>query len=254
MDIRNQYSFSQNNFVGQTAQRSQTGLVVAPSANGEPVLKPCLPDSFIPQNANQALAHRPNAESDWQPVRSVAQLQEIVKSTPADQLGQNLGVWSDKKTFYIFGKRDGVPQNSEVKSFGDRWQGMQTVITRPLVDKGFRMENKPEAEVGRVQVGLDAAQVSIDPKAFEVSGGAFPGKEVGFMYEVGKVSQHDIYMFNGFGQPAEVISQGGGESPAPLYNPGSRGLLTEDGTPTYVMPKVLAPGQPDAASQFSQFS
>ena len=254
MDIRNQYSFSQNNFVGQQASRTMTSLVVAPSANGEPVVKPCLSDSFIPANANVALAHRPNAESEWQPVRSVAQFQEIVKNTPADQLGQTLGVWTDKKSFYIFGSRDGVPQNREVQTFADRWQGMQTTVTRPLVDKGFRVENRADAEVVSAQVGLDAAQISIDPKSFEAASSTFPGKEVGFFYEVGRVSQHDIYLARGDGQPAEVISHGAGESPAPLFDASSTRLFSSDAQPTYVMPKVLAPGQPDSAAEFQQFS
>lgn len=251
MDIRNQYTFSQNNFVGQTATRAMTPLVVAPSANGEPVLKPCNPDGFVPQNDHVALAHRANAESEWQPVRSLAQFQEIVKNTPAEQLGQNLGVWTDKKSFWIFGSRDGVPQNSEVQTFADRWQGMQHTITRPLVDKGFRTENRADAEVISAQVGLDAAQVSIDPKSFSVDNGNYPNKEVGFFNEIGKVSQHDIYISKGLGQPAEVITHGA-EGASPLLDPNSFGLLRTEGTPTYVMPKVL--GGPDEAAQFHQFS
>jgi hypothetical protein len=254
VDIRNQYAFSQNNFVGQTATRTMTSLVVAPSANGESVLKPCLSDSFIPENANVALAHRANADSEWQPVRSVAQFQELVQNTPADQLGQNLGVWTDKRSFYLFGSRDGVPQNREVQTFGERWQGMQTTVTRPLVDKGFRTENRADAEVVTAQVGLEAAQISIDPKSFEAATSSFPGKEVGFFYEVGKISQHDIYMAQGAGQPADVISHGGGETPTPLFDAASPKLFRSSAQPTYVMPKVLAPGQPDSAAQFQQFS
>lgn len=252
MDIRNQYAFSQNNFVGQTATRGMTPVVVAPSANGEPVLKPCKPDSFIPQNDNVALAHRANSEGEWQPIRSVAQFQEIVKSTPAEQLGQNVGIWTDKKSFFIFGSRDGVPQNSEVQTLADRWQGMQHTITRPLVDKGFRTENRPDADVISLQVGLDAAQVSIDPKSFEIANGNFPGKEVGFFNEIGKVSQHDVYVSKGPGQPAEVITNGGSEGAAPLLDPNNFGLFRAEGEPTYVMPKVL--GGPDQAAQFHQFS
>lgn len=251
MDIRNQYTFSQNNFVGQTATRSMTPLVVAPSANGEPVLKPCNPDGFVPQSDNVALAHRPNAESEWQPIRSVAQFQEIVKSTPADQLGQNLGVWTDKKKFWIFGSRDGVPQNREVQTFADRWQGMQHTITRPLVDKGFRTENRADADVITARVGLDAALVSIDPKSFSVDNGNYPNKEVAFFNEIGKVSQHDIYIAKGAGQPAEVITHGP-EGATALLDPNDFNRQGQNGTPTYVMPKVL--GGPDQAAQFHQFS
>lgn len=251
MDIRNQYSFSQNKFVGQTASREMTNLVVANAANGEPVVKPCKPDSFVPVSDHVALAHRPNAEADWQPVRSLAQLQDIVANTPAEQRGQNLGVWTDKKSFWIFGKRDGVPQNSEVKSFAQRWDGMQTTVTRPLVDKGFRLGDTPSADVIQCQVGLDAAQITIDPASFEVKPGTYPGKEVGFFHEVGKVSQHDIYLPKGLGQPAEVISHGGEKSLLPATDPN---LFNSGGAPVYVMPKVLAPGQADPSAQFHMFS
>ncbi|MBS2037804.1 hypothetical protein JST97_22660 [bacterium] len=251
MDIRNQYAFTQNNFVGQTASKGMTNLVVASAANGEPVVKPCKPDSFIPVSDHVALAHRPNAESDWQPVRSLAQFQEIVKNTPAEQLGQNLGVWTDKRSFFIFGKRDGLPQNREVQSFADRWSNMQTTLTRPLVDKGFRLGNTPESDVIECQVGLEAAQVSIDPGAFEVKPGTYPGKEVGFFHEVGKVSQHDIYLPKGLNQPAEVISNGGEKS---LLDPNHPELFNSHNQPVYVMPKVLTPGQADSASGFHTFS
>lgn len=244
MDIRSQYSFTQNNFVGQTATSGITPVVVAPSANGEPVLKPCRPDSFIPQNDNMALAHRTNAESEWQPIRSVAQFQEIVKNTPVEQLGQNLGVWTDKKSFYVVGKPDGVPQNSEVQTFAERWHGMQFLLTRPLVDKGFRTESRADAEVVSQQIGLDAARISIDPHSFTATAGSYPDREVGFFTEVGKVSQHDIYVFRGEGQILETISHGEGSSPLCDFN------LT--GAPTYVMPKAL--GGPDGSAQFSQFN
>lgn len=247
MDIRNQYAFAQNNFVGQTATRSLTPVVVAPSANGEPVLKPCQPDGFIPQNDDVALAYRANAESEWQPIRSVAQFQEIVKSTPPEQLGQNLGVWTDRKSFYVVGSRDGVPQNSEVQPFAERWKGMEYVTTRPLVDKGFRSENRADAEVVSTQVGLDAALISIDPQSFTATPGSFPGREVGFFTEVGKVSRHDIYINRGVGQIAETISHGGGgEGPEVLCD------FNLSGAPTYVMPKAL--GGPDESAQFSHFN
>ncbi|MFN8612571.1 MAG: hypothetical protein U0931_33835 [Vulcanimicrobiota bacterium] len=251
MDIRNQYAFPQNNFVGQKASNGMTNLVVANTANGEPVVKPCKPDSFIPVSDHVALAHRPDAESEWQPVRSLTQLQEIVKNTPAEQLGQNLGVWTDKKSFFIFGKRDGLPQNREVQTFAQRWADMQTTVTRPLVDKGFRLGNTPESDVIECQVGLEAAQVTIDPSAFEVKPGTYPGKEVGFFHEVGKVSQHDIYLPKGLHQPAEVISNGGEKS---LLDPNYPGLFDSRNQPVYVMPKVLAPGQADPASGFHTFS
>ena len=251
MDIRNQYSFSQNNFLGQTASRAMTNLVVANAANGEPVVKPCKADTFIPISDHLAIAHRSNAESDWQPVRSLAQFQDIVKNTPAEQLGQNLGVWTDKKSFWIFGKRDGLPQNSEVKTFSQRWDGMQTTITRPLVDKGFRLGDTAAADVIECQVGLDAAKVCIDPKSFEVKTGTYPDKQVGFFHEIGKVSQHDIYLPKGLGQPAEVISNGGEKS---LLDPNHPNLFNQTGAPMYVMPKVLAPGQADPSSQFHTFS
>jgi len=251
VDIRNQYSFSQNNFVGQTARTGMTNLVVANAANGEPVVKPCRPDSFVPVSDHVALAHRQSSESDWQPVRSLAQFQDIVKNTPAEQLGHNLGVWTDKRKYVIFGSRDGVPQNREVQTFQQRWDGMQTTVTRPLVDKGFRLQNSPEAEVIECQVGLDAAQISIDPKSFEVKTGTYPGKEVGFFHEVGKVSQHDVYLPKGLGEPAEVINHGGQK---PLLDPNDRDLFNSYNQPVYVMPKVLAPGQADGSSQFATFA
>ena len=250
MDIRNQYAFSQNNFLSRTASREMTNLVVGNAANGEPVVKPCKPDSFIPVGEHIALAHRPSADADWQPVRSLAQFQDIVKNTPAEQRGQNLGVWTDKKSFWIFGKRDGVPQNSEVKTFAQRWDGMQTTVTRPLVDRGFRLGDTPAAEVIECQVGLDAVQVTIDPKSFEVKSGTYPGKEVGFFHEEGKVSQHDIYLPKGLGQPAEVISNGGEKS---LLDPNRADLFNSQNAPVYVMPKVLAPGQADPAAEFHTF-
>ena len=250
MDIRNQYAFSQNNFVGQKASQAMTNLVVANAANGEPVVKPCQPDSFVPLSEHLALAHRPDGESPWQPVRSLAQLQEIVKSSPADQLGQNLGLWSDKKSFFVFGKRDGLPQNREVQTFAERWAGMQQMLTRPLVDKGFRLGNTPESEVRQCQVGLEAALVNIDPQAFEVKAGTYPGKEVGFFHEVGKVSQHDIYLPKGAYDPAEVICNGGEKS---LLDPNRADLFRSLDEAVYVMPKVLSPGQPDPASGFHTF-
>lgn len=251
MDIRNQYAFSQNNFVGQTASKAMTNLVVAPAANGEAVVKPCKPDSFIPVSDHLALVHRPDAESDWQPVRSLAQFQEIVSNTPAEQRGHNLGLWTDRRSFLIVGKRDGIPQNREVQSFAERWANMQTTVTRPLVDKGFRLGDTAEADVIECQVGLEAAQVTIDPAAFEVKPGTYPGKEVGFFHELGRISQHDIYLPKGLNQPAEVISNGGEKS---LLDPNHPELFNSHNQPVYVMPKALAPGQADSASGFHTFS
>ncbi len=249
MDLRTQYSFPGNNFVGTTVNQRLTSVVVEPAADGQPVVKPCLNDSFIPESPHQAIAYRPSAEADWQPVRSIAQFQEIVKGTPADQLGSQLGTWTDKKRFWVVGARDGVPQAKEVKPFSERWQGMQTVLTRPLVDRGFRVENTPEAEVRPFQVGLEAAQVSIDPGSFQVEAGSFPGKEVGFFGETGKVTQHDVYLSKGVGQGHEVISNGG---ETPLLTGGNSPIGHPCSTPTFVMPKALLADQPSSET-FTNF-
>lgn len=249
MDIRNQYAFSQNNFIGHTFSRSHTPLVVASAADGQPVVKPCLADSFIPESDHVALASRPNAETPWQPVRSLAELKEFVANTPADQLGNNLGVWTDKRRFWVVGSRDGQPQNREVQTFGDRWKNMETVVTRGLVDRAFRPENDPAAQPVEALVGLEAARVSVDPKSFTLSDSQFPGKEVGFFHEVGKFSEHDVYVATSMAPyQFESIKNTTSERQEDLIQPGRFG----GGTPVYVMPKAL--GGQDAASQPNNFA
>jgi len=247
MDLRSQYAFTNNNFVGTSVHSRLTPVVVDKAADGQPVLKPCQKDTFVPENPHTAIAYRPSAEADWQPVRSISQLQEVVKNTPAGQLGEQLGIWTDTKRFGIVGARDGVPQNSEVQPFSQRWQGMQTLLTRPLVDLGFRTENRADAEVLPFQVGREALQVSIDPSSLQIESGSFPGKEVGFLGETGKVSQHDIYISNGVGQGHQVVSNGG---ETPLLEGTTESIFVAQKLPVYVMPKVFGS---DESGEFKNF-
>jgi hypothetical protein len=140
-----------------------------------------------------------------------------------------------------------------VQTFGERWKNMERIVSRGLVDRGFRPDNNPAATPVVAVVGLEAARVSVDPKSFSVGDSQFPGKEVGYFQEVGKFSEHDVYVATSLApHQFDTIRNTTTDRQRDLIeaNQLQEGRLHSNNS-VYVMPKSL--GGQDASSQPGNF-
>ena len=94
----------------------QSYLVNARTASGEAVLKLDRDCDGQARPEDGVLVTRETRQSDWRPVKNVAELDHILKSTPPKEKGHLLGLWRDQRNWLIQSP-DGEVQSREVVTF-----------------------------------------------------------------------------------------------------------------------------------------
>ena len=190
MEVLNNYAFTRQNLVGKACAPVQTPLVEGQTVKGDSVVCLCQPDSFVPRKDNSALVSRGSLDEAWQPVTNLKQLDEILQSTPKDQLGERLGEWRDCRHWLVFAA-DGKPGNNEVTPFSQRWGKESIIEGRHFSDLGFRPDD-PNVAPYEATVGWDRTTATVVADGVKTLGASYPGKQVAVLEEPRSVSEHAV--------------------------------------------------------------
>jgi hypothetical protein len=223
MQLNTRYAFSKENLIGQARGSVQTPLVEGSTVKGEPVVTLCEADSFVPRKDGAALVVR-GQEGEWQPVASMKQLQEAIATTPKENLGEQLGIWTDSR-FLLVAPKDGVPQEREVQPLQSHWQENTQSEAIRYTDLGVR-NGDPNAAPQPMVVGWSLTDANVRASAVSVLPAAFPGKQVGVLSEPLFVDSHEIIRVTEFNDSGYGFTPTAVEST--LHTEGAASQVTPD--------------------------
>ncbi|MEQ8224700.1 MAG: hypothetical protein ABRQ37_20445 [Candidatus Eremiobacterota bacterium] len=101
-----------------------TNLIKGKTVKNEPVIRIDYDnDSFVSGNdPGLVMKKEHDGEWKWEPVSDFKQLQYFLKIATTEEKRDNLGLWKDKGSFLR--KPDGIPQDKEVTTMGEKWDSM----------------------------------------------------------------------------------------------------------------------------------
>ncbi|MFN8608061.1 MAG: hypothetical protein U0931_11060 [Vulcanimicrobiota bacterium] len=244
MEKLQSYAFENANCVGEARPPVRTPLL---EKDGQVWL--CAPDSFVPLDKGGALVTRSDPKSAWRAVTSLAELNELVGSSPGD-LGHLLGVWVDRAKWGLFGAPDGKIQEKEVESMTTRWQSLRLDELVQFEDKGYRSAD-PHQPPQRCILGWWHLEGEVDPAGARLLPASFPDKVVAVWEEPRRIVRHEIASGLRFeadkGRSALIPSvlsqhshdlQSGRSEGGPLKRDDCLVRAAREGNPSYVLPEA----------------
>jgi hypothetical protein len=193
--------------VGQSAGFDTSYLLRSKTAKGDPILRVDREKDYATSENDQALVLRTEKDGqwDWQPVTDAKQLKEfLAKAAPQDKR-ENLGLWTDSRSWLI-GSRDGEVQAGEVVTMGQAAQNLQLVGSETHYNTQYQQNDS-----------WSNHYAGIDPSRLEVEMRSTPTGELAVFKEPKVVAKSTVEVTTLWGlygsgwRPAEteIITYGG---------------------------------------------
>ncbi|MBI2265227.1 MAG: hypothetical protein HYU64_08650 [Armatimonadetes bacterium] len=117
------YMGSDINRVGDRVESRKSYLMMGRTAEGDSVIRLDSDRDYRVSEEDPALVIRTEQDGEWKwkPVTGAEELKQFLEKATLQEKRENLGLWKDARKWVIFGGKDGIPQDGEVRPISERW-------------------------------------------------------------------------------------------------------------------------------------